>query len=338
MMKSQLRRGLTTWAQSRPFARLVSALESVPEPDAGLLRVVTYHRVDHPERRPDLYPGLISASPAAFEVQIDALRRRYRTIAVDELLAVVRGQETLRPRSLLITFDDAYDDFARFAWPVLERHRVPAVLFVPTGYPDSPRADFWWDRLYRALERTEAGTLATPLGVMAVASARERSVAFRRLRSHLKQLPHEEAMTVVDSLCIRAGHEQPSNAVLGWVKLRELARRGLDLAPHSRSHARLSGLGASRLRTEIEGSLEDLEAHLGRPPLPVFAYPDGDCNDAVERCARECGIEAAFSTRRGLNHRGRWNVLRLNRINVGPGTNEMLLRAQLVPWMGGIVS
>ena len=36
----------------------------------NLLRVLTYHRVDEPENRPFLFPGLISATPAEFDCNV----------------------------------------------------------------------------------------------------------------------------------------------------------------------------------------------------------------------------------------------------------------------------
>ena len=35
---------------------------------------------------------------------------------------------------MLLTFDDAYRDFATNAWPTLKRYGLPATLFVPTAY------------------------------------------------------------------------------------------------------------------------------------------------------------------------------------------------------------
>lgn len=37
-----------------------------------------------------------------------------------------------------LTFDDAYDDFYRFAWPLLRSHGMPVTLYVPTRFIDSP--------------------------------------------------------------------------------------------------------------------------------------------------------------------------------------------------------
>jgi hypothetical protein len=95
---------------------------------------------------------------------------------------------------VLLTFDDAYRDFAEHAWPVLRSHGLPAVLFVPTAFPGDPERSFWWDRLYRAFacaRREEA--LPSAAGVLPLRTPAERARSFRRVRDRVKALPHREA-------------------------------------------------------------------------------------------------------------------------------------------------
>jgi peptidoglycan/xylan/chitin deacetylase (PgdA/CDA1 family) len=293
---------------------------------------LTYHRVDLAERSPFLYPGLISAEPADFEEQMRYLAARWRPISLAELLAARRGEARLQPRSVLVTFDDAYRDFAEIAWPLLARHGIPVTLFVPTAYPGDAGLAFWWDRLYGALaSTTRTAPLSSPAGQLALATEADRLRAFRRLRSHLKSLPHEQAMENVDELCRELEAPPAASAVLTWPELRELSSEGVALAPHSRTHPRLDQLPAEAARAEIVGSLEDLERELGETPR-VFAYPGGAHDARLARMLDEEGFELAFSTGRGTNDIRRADWLYLRRINVGRASGLPLVRAQLLPW------
>jgi len=49
-------------------------------------------------------------------------------------LAGVEKGAALSPRSVLITFDDAYLNNHELAFPLLAKHHVPSVLFVPTAF------------------------------------------------------------------------------------------------------------------------------------------------------------------------------------------------------------
>ena len=132
------------------FGGIVRALERVDRDRPDVLPVLTYHRVAEPDDTH--YPGLISATPAAFVEQIDALSRRFTFVSLQAVLDRLAGGGPLPARSILLTVDDGYRDFAEAVWPVLRPRTVPVVLFVPTAFPDRP-TPFWWDRLYAALDR-----------------------------------------------------------------------------------------------------------------------------------------------------------------------------------------
>jgi peptidoglycan/xylan/chitin deacetylase (PgdA/CDA1 family) len=131
-------------ARSAAFDRFVELLENADSQKPGFLRVLTYHRIDEPTRRPWLDPGLISAVPEEFAKQMDYLAASYQMVSVGDVLTAVKSQniKDLPPRAVLVTFDDGYCDFEEQAWPVLREHKIPAILFVPTAYPDHPERTF----------------------------------------------------------------------------------------------------------------------------------------------------------------------------------------------------
>jgi peptidoglycan/xylan/chitin deacetylase (PgdA/CDA1 family) len=231
-----------------------------------------------------------------------------------------------------VTFDDAYCDFAEHAWPTLKRYRLPATLFVPTAYPDQPALTFWWDRLYQALHGVTGHVeLDTPLGRLPLATAAQRSQAFARLRNDVKELPHAEAMALVDQICGKLGAPSPEHSVLGWDALRRLAQEGVTLGAHTRTHPLMNRISSEEARAEAVGSLQDLERRIGAV-LPVFAYPSGAFNAETVRVLEREGFLLAFTTTRGLNDLRRADRLRLRRINVGRRASLEALRAQLLPW------
>jgi peptidoglycan/xylan/chitin deacetylase (PgdA/CDA1 family) len=321
---------------------LVTLLERVAPWRRGVLAVLTYHRVDDAARRPDLLPGLVSATPDGFAAQMAALADRYRPVSLAEVLEALPDPRRLPPRAVLVTFDDAYADFAEHAWPALRANGVPATMFVPTAYPDQPAAGFWWDRLWDAIRRATVPELPdSPVGPLPLVRPDERSAAMTTLRTWLKAQPHERAMTEVDALIgdLRPGgtanggggdtNEDPRPTVLDWPTLRRLAGEGLTLAPHTRTHPLLDRVPAEEAVAEIAGSREDLERAVGPTP-PVLAYPSGaHGGDAVE-AARRAGMVLAVTTERGGNDLRHTDPLRFRRINVGRRAHVPLVRGQVV--------
>jgi peptidoglycan/xylan/chitin deacetylase (PgdA/CDA1 family) len=85
--------------------------------------------------------------------------------------------------------------------------------------------------------------------------------------------------------------------------LRELAGARVAIGSHTRTHPKLSRLGADELPAEIEGSLADFEP-LGLARPAFLAYPYGAYNAQVMEAAAAAGLQGAFTTERGLAHPG----------------------------------
>lgn len=319
-------------ARSMIFSTMLTVLERVNTHQPHLLRVLTYHRIDEPGARPWLCPGLISATPTGFEHQIRHLATHYHVITMAELLDAYRNDAVLPPRAVLITFDDAYRDFAEYAWPTLKRYHVPATLFVPTAYPDHPEQLFWWDRLYYALTHTaRRAPILTTIGALPLATPHQRMRAFAQVRDYAKTLPHQDAMAMIDHIVAELGAPASQDTVLGWHELRQLVREGLTLGAHTRTHPLLNRIPITKARDEVLGSLADLAQATGST-LPVLAYPSGGFNEhVVQMLARE-GVALAFTTVGGINDMRTADPLRLRRINIGQRTTIAILRARLLPW------
>jgi peptidoglycan/xylan/chitin deacetylase (PgdA/CDA1 family) len=318
---------LRTLAAGRPAATVVDLLERLVPRRTDSLAVLTFHRIAPPG--PDVAPGLLSATPSGFSELLDSLVKRNEVISVDDVLRRANGGPALPRRSVLLTFDDAYVDFAEHAWPALRGRGLPAVLFVPTAYPDAPERTFWWDRVHRAVSTSSRPSVAGPSGEMTLGSPQERVRAYRAIRDALKALPHDRMLEAVDRLVEDLGGERPADLVLGWANLRELAGEGVALAPHTRTHPLLPRLDPAALGGEIAGSREDL-ARMTGAEAPVFAYPSGAASPEVATAVAAAGLRIAFTTARGVNDLRSGSWLFLRRINVSVRTPLSAVRAQMV--------
>lgn len=95
----------------------------------GVLRVLMYHHI-----KPDSRNELIVAAEI-FEQQLVFMKEAgYHFITLTDLLNSVQNNIMLPPYSVLITFDDAYEDFYTNAVPLLKKMKIPSVVFVPVSY------------------------------------------------------------------------------------------------------------------------------------------------------------------------------------------------------------
>ena len=302
-----------------------------------MLRVLTYHRIGDPSSASHLNPRLLSASPEEFAAQIRFLATHYDVVGLEDVLVAFENRRPLPRRAVHITFDDAYRDFMDVAWPILQAHRVPATLFVPTAYPDRPDRAFWWDRLYRCCTNPARPKLVLPgQGPLLLRTREERELALRAAATLVKGHPHDHAMALVEEICDQLGEDDTDlPGVLGWDELRLLSRDGVSLCPHTQWHPLLTRVSPARARTEISASMTDLRRELD-DVLPAFAYPDGAHDDESVEVVRQEGFTLAFTQLDGHNDPRRTDPLRLCRTNITPRTNLRILRLRLQTWFSHI--
>jgi peptidoglycan/xylan/chitin deacetylase (PgdA/CDA1 family) len=306
---------LTRIVHSPAGGRLLALLEGVESRRANLLRILTYHRVPDGE---------------VFGEHMRYLRSHYNVVGTHDLLEVYGRQRTLPPRSVMVTFDDAYRDFADQAWPVLKGLGLPVTVFVPTAFPDRPEKLFWWDRLEYAFRGTpRRDELSTRAVRLPLGTDGEREQSLSRVKFLLKDCRPSELEELTAEICASLEGPPPSHEVLGWADLRRLAREGVTLGAHTRSHPLMSRITLEEAREEALGSLADLRREIGEVP-PIFAYPDGRHNQAAVEAVRGAGFALAFTTRRGTNDLSRADPLQLRRINISRDARLPVLRARLI--------
>ena len=73
-------------------------------------------------------------APDIFKMQMDAIEEAGTpVITLDDYVAAREGSKELAPQSIIITFDDAFVDFGREAFPVLKEKGFASMVYVPTG-------------------------------------------------------------------------------------------------------------------------------------------------------------------------------------------------------------
>jgi len=98
------------------------------------LPVLMYHHVQSEESAKANKQTSISTYTDYFDKQMQYLKDKgYQTIPVDNLINFFDNGTPIPPKSILITFDDGYSDFATEANPILQKFGFKAVVFLPTG-------------------------------------------------------------------------------------------------------------------------------------------------------------------------------------------------------------
>ncbi|HUY48265.1 MAG TPA: polysaccharide deacetylase family protein [Streptosporangiaceae bacterium] len=221
-------------------------------------------------------PGWITpfaVSPAEFAGHLDAVTASGRQpLTVSQYADGLRGRAVLPPRPVLITVDDGFADFARFALPALAERNLPSTLYVTTG----------------ALTDLGGGSVLPPAAMLAAADLPGLEAAGVEIGAHshthrqLDLLPGREAAAELlrsrDLLAEALGHHIRSFAYPHgyWrARVRRLAgEAGFDSAcavGNALSSARDHPLALSRLMVRAGISAPTVAAWLsgtGAAPMP----------------------------------------------------------------------
>lgn len=69
-----------------------------------------------------------------FAAQMAYLHRfRYNVIGLDHAVSALRGERPVPARAVVLTFDDGYENFYEYAFPVLQRYGFPSIVYLLSG-------------------------------------------------------------------------------------------------------------------------------------------------------------------------------------------------------------
>lgn len=102
--------------------------------------VLMYHEIDP---RPSAESRLI-VSPQGFARQMAFLHRTGASVVpLAEVVEAFHAGRPLSSRAVAVTFDDGFTNTYTEAWPVLQRERFPATVFIVTGWIGRPGYLTW---------------------------------------------------------------------------------------------------------------------------------------------------------------------------------------------------
>lgn len=100
--------------------------------------VLMYHSVNwqpNPSNR-------LAVTPVTFERQMHFLKsHRYNVIPLSSLVELIRNNQKIPRKTIVITFDDGYKDNYVYAFPILKKYNLPATIFIIIQEVDRPQND-----------------------------------------------------------------------------------------------------------------------------------------------------------------------------------------------------
>lgn len=249
--------------------------------------ILMYHRI----LKDELINGL---APQEFEKQIAYIHKHFNVVSIEDLLQDIKNNTT-KPYSLALTFDDGHYDFYTNAWPILKKFNVPASLYITTGFVDGTTW-LWPDLLkYILLNSNTAILNVENLGDISTHNT-EHHNSWHKLGDHCLTLSAEARNKLLfkladDAKITVSNTPQPPFHSVSWPQLQEMHKEGLVVGSHTVTHPILSSLSTTSLQYELAMSAATIQQHLGTAPTGI-CYPNGrpeDINEDVIKAAELTG-------------------------------------------------
>jgi len=265
------------------------------------LSILIYHRVleTHDPLRP------FEPTVDEFSVQMETLARYFTPLSLDKSLLLM-AQGELPERAVCVTFDDGYSDNLNAALPILQHWKIPATVFVSSGYID--RNSMWNDRVIESVRQwVEKGNTQLDLSLLGLGAHNctntdDCLVTIERLLEKIKYCSSGERSALVEGI-ERKVNVSVGSLMMSRKELQALYLSGVTIGAHTHTHPILSGLSEEDSHFEIATSKRILESWL-QAPVDYFAYPNGrfdkDYGLLQQDQVKALGFKAALSTNPGV--------------------------------------
>ncbi len=278
--------------------------------------VIMLHRIGpiEPERL-DVIEEL-KVSEERLQRFVDAKRKQYDFISLDELYRRMKGESVNRRPFICFTFDDGFKDNLTIGLPFFEKNRIPFAVFVTTDFINRRPAfnyPFLLENIVRHNESIKIGEDS-----YFCKSQEEKKRTFLQLKEMVLRLPYEGFEISFNSLFrdyLRP--EYYEDLMMTWDDVRILAESPLcTLGSHTVSHCRLSMASNQGLVDELVESKKQIEQIVNNR-IEYISYPFGwhtDVNDFVIHSTREAGYTMGFISHGGAVRKKDTDYFRIKRL------------------------
>ena len=292
----------------------------------------------------DDYPfdiGLISATRGSFWEQMKYIKTSYRPISMSELVNFFEKGIKLPRKSILVTFDDGFDDNYHTAFPILKELDIPATIFVTTDFINSTET-IWYERLAYFFNKVSADQIY--LSKLDEKVTLDDDLKTRRSRyayviEKLKLVQDKVRNDILNDLYSEYGDPYVSispddkklSISMTWDELREMQQNNIEIGSHTVSHPILSMLNEEQLGFEIGESKKIIENQL-QESVDTIAYPVGQFesySNNVINATKSAGYKIGFSYIDAMNNLKMLNRYSVPRLHVDMDSPLSLFKSKL---------
>ncbi len=302
--------------------------------------ILTYHRVlPYRVRGQSFSHAAIMVDPGRFDRQLSFIKRHFNIISSATLINIFENNLQPQSSSCLITFDDGWEDNYIYAFPILRKHSLPALIFTATDYLDSKEL-FWQEAMGHGIRQlldlnsddSEKFLTKHNLQYIIHVSNDKRADLIRDYVRELKSMTYAELDEMLRDIITILGDIDYSDvdSFMSSSQIKEMHKNGIEFGSHACSHKILTRLDDQVVKNELLQSKRHLHDMLS-DEIDTIAYPNGDYNSHLGELTQAAGYRIGFGTNHGYVSLSddKLNLKRIN-INDTTATNRPIMLATIL--------
>jgi peptidoglycan/xylan/chitin deacetylase (PgdA/CDA1 family) len=296
----------------------------------GKVTILMFHRVTD-----TFFDISLLVKQKTFEECIKYITQSYHVISMDFLIQNFDKWKNIPDDSFVITFDDGWIDFHDVAYPILRKSKIPATIYLTTGFVSS-ECSYWQEKLNNLLLQILANKkvflkkdniISMPeinLKLKELISKSEDTQLVFKFIGYLKKFAHDIILKTISDLEESLKEhsimisENEHRSFVNWDEINSIKDPEISFGSHTVNHPILTNEQTNVVEDEICKSKEIIEKETGKEVLH-FCYPNGNYNDGIKRVVSG-SYKSACTTKGGFISKDS-DIYSLNRI----GINEEMI-------------
>lgn len=222
-----------------------------------------------------------------FIKMIKKLQKKYIFLSMNEIEEYRKTNYKIPKNSLILQFDDGYENNLKVVYPILSYFKIPFTIFITTNNVEfGTRFPTFIAKI--ALKYTSKKKIEIPnlLKINNYRSSDWNLIYKNKIKNLIKNSEVKTSHKIIkvledlipDYLWSELIEKYDSDKPLNWKQVKKLSNSGVEIGSHCCNHNILHSLQPKELiRLEIVESKKIIKKKLGR--CDYFAYPNGSIND-----------------------------------------------------------
>ncbi|MBV1881775.1 MAG: polysaccharide deacetylase family protein [Pseudomonadales bacterium] len=255
-------------------------------------------------------PRRIAGQSSVSEITelIKSLSKHYHFISIDEALDQINNN-SIKRESIVLTFDDGFQDNYLNLLPILKEFSVPAVFYVNSSVISTEK-NLWFQEIINFFFAVPDDEIHVVINdkTYDLSSPQKRFDASFNLMRYLQANKHPTQFDeIIRTIAGDLAKPSALDRHLTWEDLKNLSKENLiTLGAHTVHHYPLALCNSELSNIEITNSITHLENKLAIK-IKHFSFPrgnEGDFNDTHINQIKNAGLISAVSTVRGVTRSG----------------------------------